>query len=112
MCDRNGIVVSLTTHSYMKIVILLPKVNTAGRRCTRLEKFGIENRNLYNWCAAAPNPPIMRECWNWQTGSVEVAMFARAYGFKSHLSHQLPFVVACRNLWQMIEHAGDFMLSV
>lgn len=27
-------------------------------------------------------------------------------------SHQLPFVVACRSLWQMIEHAGDFMLSV
>ena len=32
----------------------------------------------------------MRNCWNWQTGSVEVAVFIRTCGFKSHVPHQEP----------------------
>ena len=32
----------------------------------------------------------MRNCWNWQTGSVEVAVFMRACGFKSHVPHHEP----------------------
>lgn len=31
----------------------------------------------------------MRNCWNWQTGSVEVAVFIRACGFKSHVPHHM-----------------------
>lgn len=36
----------------------------------------------------------MRDCWNWQTGSVEVAVFVRAYEFKSHIPHQIPFALS------------------
>ena len=36
----------------------------------------------------------MRNCWNWQTGSVEVAVFVRAYEFKSHIPHQIPFTLS------------------
>ena len=36
----------------------------------------------------------MRNCWNWQTGSVEVAVFIRACGFKSHVPHQIPFTLS------------------
>ena len=36
----------------------------------------------------------MRDCWNWQIGSVEVAVFIRACGFKSHVPHQIPFTLS------------------
>lgn len=31
----------------------------------------------------------MRVCWNRQTGELEVLVFVRAYGFKSHHAHQI-----------------------
>ena len=30
---------------------------------------------------------VMRECWNWQTGTFEVRV-SSTYGFKSRLAHQ------------------------
>ena len=30
----------------------------------------------------------MRGCWNWQTGRLEVPVFEKTYGFKSHAPHQ------------------------
>ena len=31
----------------------------------------------------------MRGCWNWQTGRLEVPVFEKTYGFKSHAPHQI-----------------------
>lgn len=34
-----------------------------------------------------PLPKVYAELLEWQTGSVEVAVSVRAYGFKSHVPH-------------------------
>ena len=35
----------------------------------------------------------MSMCWNWQTGSVEVAVPERVCGFEAHLAHHLQFIL-------------------
>ena len=37
---------------------------------------------------------ILRECWNWQTGTFEVRVLM-AYGFKSRLAHQIHIIRIC-----------------
>ena len=59
----------------------------------------------------------MRVCWNRQTGELEVLVFARAYGFKSHHAHQIVgamhsdlrgIIAPDSMLWVLLDMKHDF----